>query len=489
MKRLRVLLVNLGRDHVKLTSPPVGIMSLAAHVRSRLPVDFELLDQRLEDMSYEEVAQHAIRSNADAVGFSYLTAASGAIGRITGMVREAAPEKFLMLGGPHPSAVEEQALVGTSADIAVVGEGELSMEQICARLLAGSGMEDVPGLVRRGEDGEVVRNPGCTPEVEDLDTLPFLAYDLLPVERYWTRIHHSLVPPPRKYLVLFTSRGCPYRCTYCHHVFGKSFRGQSAERIVSEMEHLQRTYGVEEIDVLEDIFNLDRARVVDFGQEVTKRNLKLKFTIASGVRTDLITEETAEALIAGGLRMCAFALESGSPRIQKVMKKNLNIPKFLRGVELIARRGVFSYGFNMFGFPTETASDMQMTIDTASNSWLHAAVFFKATPYPNTEFYNAAMEMVPERMALLDYDSHDFISQPVINLSDEPDEVLLQYTRKAVRSFYGRPGRLYRLMRDYPKRARLFGYIPGAISHAVGKRVSYKHPQRQLEIATHGDIG
>jgi len=448
----------------------MGIMSLAGWARERIDgLNFTLYDQHIEYTDYDQVADTIIRQRPEIVGLSYMTRAAAFIPAMTRKIKAALPDTFIMLGGPHPSAAEEHGLRETAADALVIGEGEISFAMLVERLRDKAPLEDVPGLVHRTSAGEVIKNPGTTPEIDDLDTIPFFPYELIDLPRYWNSRAQSLMPPPRKYVTLFTSRGCPYRCIYCHDVFGKTFRAQSADRILAEIQYLQRTYGIEFVDFMDDIFNLDKKRVIDFGQSVTGANVKIKITMGNGVRTDILTQPVVDAMCDAGLIVCGFALESGSRRIQKLIKKNLNIDKFLVGVEMMARKRVFTYGMNMFGFPTETSEEMQLTIDTATNSMLHQAFFFKATPYPKTALYDAAMEHVPDRMKELNYANHDYQFEGVVNLSEVSDEELQNYARRAMVTFYSKPVRIARFLRDYPMPLRLVHYVPGAFNMAFSK--------------------
>jgi radical SAM superfamily enzyme YgiQ (UPF0313 family) len=154
---------------------------------------------------------------------------------------------------------------------------------------------------------------------------------------------------------------------------------------------------------------------------------------------------------------CTFALESGSPRIQKLMGKRLDIPKFLQSVEWAAKRGIFTQGYCMLGFPTETRAEMEQTIAVACSSRLHVASFFTVTPYPGTDLYNQVLRETPEKLAGLDY--HSLSPNKVwVNVSAESDETLSQMQRVAHRRFYLNPGRAWRLFRDHPKRWELPRY-------------------------------
>ena len=120
-----------------------------------------------------------------------------------------------------------------------------------------------------------------------------------------------------RYALLFTSRGCPYRCNYCHNIFGKRFLRQSPERVVKEIELLYETYGVTEFQIVDDVFNLDKRRLKTIMEEVHRRwPGKIHFTFPNGLRGDILDEEVLDALKLGGTYAMAIAVETATPRLQ-----------------------------------------------------------------------------------------------------------------------------------------------------------------------------
>ena len=459
MKPLRILLVQVGRRRAMYphVSPPMGILYLAGYLRSKFDTEIRLVSQRLENCSNEEVVRRAVDLNADVVGLGAVTPTARNQRDIARQVRQALPNALVVLGGPHVSAFGPRVLEETEAHVAVPGEGEHALEAVLRAHFDGGDLADVPGVMWRNEDGRVVTNPGQVPLIEDLDSLPFPAYDLIDLRAHWHR--QSMPPiPRRKYVSMFSSRGCPFDCMYCHRVFGKKLRVHSAERIIEEIEYYQRQYGVKDVEFLDDIFNLDRKRLAAFCDLVGRRGLNIKIAFPNALRGDILTEEEIDALKQAGMYYASFALESGSPRIQKLIRKNLNIPRFVENIERAAKRGVFTNGFAMLGFPTETEEEMQQTIDVACNSLLHTVSFFTVTPFPGTALYETAAQLYPERLAQLSYDDMDYCSLP-LNLSAVPDDVLFRYQRKANRVFFMNPVRMFRLVRDFPQRHLLPLYI------------------------------
>jgi len=461
MKHFRLMLANLGRRSISIPNctPPLGLLSLAAYVRDRFPgAEIRVVDQRINDYSVDQVLHHVREFSPDIVGVSSLTTFAHMMKPLASGVREMLPNTLIVAGGPHASAFGRATLEQFGVDAAVVGEGELALEAIINARLDGDGLGGIPGLIWRDTSGEIVENPGQMPYIEDLDALPFLAYDLVDVKAYW-RVPPAAIIPPRKYVSFFSSRGCPNRCMYCHNLFGKRFRSQSAERLAAEVGHFTKKYGVREIELLDDMFNKDPQRVIDFCDLAVKRNMNLRISFPNSFRTDILTEDVMDAMVGAGLFHAAVSLESGSPRIQKVIRKHLNIPRFLDNVGYLVKKGVYTHGYTMLGFPTETEEEMEMTVDTACASPFHAASFFTVLPFPGSEIHALAMQTHPERMAAIRYTDVDF-HHNTANLSEVPDEVFYARVRQAWRRFYLRPRRIYRLLRDFPERRYLPLYLP-----------------------------
>jgi len=467
MKRLRLFLANVARRSTTypLTTPPMGILSLAAYLRTKFDLEIKLINQKVENYTTLELAEQAILFKPDIVGFGVMTTAAHQLPELTRRVRQARPNALILLGGPHVSAFGEKVLEEVDADAAVIGEGELSFEEILKAHFDGGDFSRIPGLIWRADDGSIVRNPGQMPPIENLDTLPLPAYDLIDLTKYW-RLQSMPPVARRRYISLVSSRGCPYQCMWCHKIFGKRFRAHSAGRIADEMEYFTRKYGIDDIEFLDDIFNLDRRRVIDLAEEVRRRGLKVRLALPNAIRTDILTEDVIDAMVDMNTYWCSFALETGSPRLQEYTGKRLNIPKFLAGVEMAVKKRIFANGFAMLGFPTETEQEMQMTIDTMANSRLHTASFFTVTPFPNTRLYQLVKERFPERLEKIRYGDTNF-AMARVNLSDVPDDVLFGYQRRANRQFFLNPGRVLRIIRDYPQPLMLPYYLPIFLERAT----------------------
>ena len=152
----------------------MGILMLAAHLRSKLDLDLLLVDQRVDNAPVESVVQRAVEFGADVVGLSVMTPYASMLGPLTRGLRASLPRAFIVVGGPHVSAFSgfpDGALAGNVADAAVSGEGECALEQVVRARQEGTDLASIPGLLWRNGEGAVIQNPGSIPLVEEVDTL------------------------------------------------------------------------------------------------------------------------------------------------------------------------------------------------------------------------------------------------------------------------------------------------------------------------------
>lgn len=469
MKKLTVVLVNLGlrRPLYPLATPPMGIMYLSAYLRRELKdkVKIRLINQRLENWGNERLVREIKSFAPDIIGLSTLTTFAYLLKELVPLLREACPTAWIVLGGPHASSLKEGIFDDVDVDIIVPGEGEIAFKQILECFPERSMLKDIPGIIWKNSEREVVINEGVLPTLESLDDLPFPDYELIDLPRYWR--HQSIAPVRwRRYASLLSSRGCPYQCMWCHSIFGRKIRMHSPERVVEEIEYLSKRYNINDFEFLDDTFNFNPKRVVEISELIRKKGIKTKLAFPTAIRGDIVTEEVVEALYSVGTYLCGYSLETGSPRLQQFTCKRLNIPKFLQAVEMTANKNIYITGFCMMGFPTETEEELEMTIETACKSRFHTASFFTVTPFPGTPLYEWVKANRPEKLAKLNYNNMDFSAMKV-NLTDLPDEVLFSYQRKAMKRFYADPVRIYRLLRAYPKPLFLPYYIPIFIHRAT----------------------
>lgn len=250
-------------------------------------------------------------------------------------------------------------------------------------------------------------------------------------------------------MTVMSSRGCPYGCIYCHNIFGKQFRAREPEDFVEEMVMLNKDYGVKEFHVIDDVFNLQRERVLQICELIQQKLPGIALAFPNGLRVDLLDKGMLTALKRAGMYYFAAGIESGAPEIQRMIKKNLNHAAALQAIEDAANLGIIVHGFFMIGFPGETEEQINMTIDFARKSSLNSAGFFAVTAYPATELNAIAEKM---GVALPDDFNAYHHHHVTLNLTALPLARLRALRRKAYWKFYFNPTRAYEIIKLTPRK-------------------------------------
>ncbi|MEZ6015795.1 MAG: radical SAM protein [Planctomycetota bacterium] len=446
----RIVLVQTHQPFEQLTHVhPVGLLSLAACARARGYGDVHVLDMKALGIGPEEAIVELERLAPDVVGLSGMTFEAKCIHAVARLVRERLPKAFVIAGGPHASVAADDVLADPAVDLVIRGEAEESFPAVLDGLSQGrTDWTDERGLTWRNADGAIVREPDRAPP-DDLDALPMPAWDLVDHARYRDKARSGVIRTEGDFATMFSSRACPWRCTYCHNSYGKTFRERSAASVLAEIDHLVERYNVKELVFLDDIFNFKPARAKAIARGLIERGYDLRLSFPNGFRGDHLDEELVDLLQAAGMYRCMIAVESAVPRIQRLSKKNLKIDKVRHIAEYVARRGVLVHGAFMIGFPTETEAEMRETIDWAVRSPFHTAAFFRVIPFKGTALYEQALEggaWLPDDWTAYEPYRSD------INLSEVAEARVTQLRKRAYRRFYMRPGRLWSILKLLPNK-------------------------------------
>jgi radical SAM superfamily enzyme YgiQ (UPF0313 family) len=308
-------------------------------------------------------------------------------------------------GGPHVSSDEQYGMQDAEIDVAVVGEGEATFADIVQAHQDQGGFGRVLGAVTR--DGTAGRANPARDSISDLDALPFADYDLVDEAKYTEYLTYGY--NKRRQGVLYTSRGCPYHCTFCHDVFGKRYRCRSPENIHEEVQRLYAR-GIRDFYVVDDIFNINKKRAMRFFELMSAdRTLKgSKLYFVNGLRGDLVDFEFVDAAVEAGTIWLAYAIETASPRLQKVIRKNLRLDRIKDTIEYSWSKGVVVNYWGLLGIEGETLEETHQTIDFMED--LPPSVIpmlFSLKAYPGTEAYKAS-QAKGAQTGYLDTDYHSF---------------------------------------------------------------------------------
>ncbi len=414
-------------------SYPLGLMYLASFLRVVLPGhEQRILDLRCEKRPSESLRQLVSEFDPAIVAVSALTCEAESLHRAACEAKSHNPRTLVVAGGPHISACTDDVIADGNVDVLVVGEGEEAFADIVRSWAGGGGARGIPGTAWR-QDGDVHWGPQ-RPQVADLDALPHPAWDLVDIDRY-ARFGRAGNLRRGRFMPLFTSRGCPYQCVYCHKIFGKRFRARSAENVVDEVRQLNERYGITDIEIYDDIFNQDLPRAKAICEGLLGMDVDHLLAFPNGVRADRMDRELIQLLAKAGTTNLAVAVETASPRLQKAIHKNLNLDRVNEAITWADRDGIVTNGYFMLGFPTETRDEIQETIRYAADTDLYFASFFIVTPYPGTCLWEDTVKA--RGSSSLDFRQYNYLSG-YFNLSDVDGGELRQLQREAYWRFYTR---------------------------------------------------
>jgi len=384
----------------------------------------------------------------------------------------------IVLGGPHVSVLPEESCDKPDVDIVVRGEGEESWLEICNRVerflrdqphFATAALmhpkheifTDCPGLTYKTSDGAIHNNPD-RPALIDLDTLPWPAYHLFKMDRY-TNLQPATdkVDGARSFSIM-TSRGCPYRCTFCSQsIMPIRWRSRSAENVIAEWRHLVHDLDAQEIGVLDDSANIRVKRLEELGHALIDSQLNhVPWIFVNGIRANLASQELLALLKQAGLKRVAFGVESGDPEILKSIDKKVDHDTIRQAFRNAEAAGLETIAFLILGLPGETRATMQRTIDFAIELDPLIANFSMMTPYPGTKVYETVKRQ--GRLLINDWEDYVFFEQQArFEMGEMTAELVEEMYRKAYRQFYLRPKPILRRLKtsdfwfNLPRNARI----------------------------------
>ncbi len=432
--------------------PPHGLMYIAACLRAQRPeIEIKIFDLMIRKQPETAILEELKEFSPDLAGIHAMHFQAKFAHRAAAMIKDHLKVP-VVIGGPYPSSDAETALADANIDLAVRGEGEITFVELVERLDRGQDLSGLAGLSHR-KDGQLT-NEQDRELIADLDQIPFPAWDLIELEKFfdWKVLVQNELRWQKEVATIFTSRACPYGCIFCHNMFGKKFRARSPENVVSEMRLLHDKYGVREIHIIDDCFNFELERAKQICRLIIASGLDLKLAFPNGIRGDRLDRELVDLLKAAGVYKLTVGVESGSERVQKMIRKNIDLEKLKANIEMVAKAGIFVHGFFMMGFPGETAAEIEQTIAFAVSSKLHTAGFALLKPFPKTRVREIAEEMGKR----VSFESEDATyTQLACNLSQVSDEQLLAYHRSAYWKFHFSPSRLWRIFWATPRKRML----------------------------------
>ena len=438
--------------------PPIWAGLLATYLRDR-GIDVAILDANAEDLSPEEVAERVQQCSpllAAVVVYGHNPSASTqvmpAAGAICSAIKSRSPQQATLLVGGHVAALPERTMREESCDFAVSGEGPVTLHELMLQLKSDAPAPSaVRGLLYRHE-GAVLSTPPA-PIVRELDKeMPGIAWDLLPMDKYRAHNWHCFDSMSRQpYAALYTSLGCPCRCSFCciqspfksgevaagYSPNANSYRMWSPASVITEIDLLVTRYGVRNIKFADELFVLNAAHVEGICDLIIERGYDLN--IWAYARIDTLKDAQLAKLKRAGINWLALGIESASARVRAESAKGFADSKIVETVQRIKDHGICIGANYIFGLPEDDHDSMQATLDLALELNTEWANFNCAMAYPGSQLYLQALQEgweLPESWGGFSQYSYDSLPLRSRHL---PVSEILKFRDEAFHTYFTNP--------------------------------------------------
>lgn len=367
-------------------APPLNLLSLAAQTRVH-GYTTKIIDCAAEKLDYKISARKIVDFKCKYIGITATTVSINDAVYLAREIKAISREAIVIIGGVHITALPFETMqANPEFDIGVYGEGEITIINVLDALSEKKELAKVKGILFRKQNGEVVKNEK-QPLIEDLDSLPLPAWDLLEgfATRYAPTTSRMTALPS---IYINSSRGCPYKCVFCDRsVLGNKFREFSPDRMIDMFKRAKEMFKVKNITIYDENMTLSKERLVDLCSKIIKN--KLHITWSCDMRADFIVRnlDVLKLMYKSGCRSINFGVESGNQKVLDFYKKGERLEDIDSALQLTHEAGISTTGFFIIGGPTETVETINDTIRFASRLKLDYAVPFYFTPFPGSAIY------------------------------------------------------------------------------------------------------
>jgi radical SAM superfamily enzyme YgiQ (UPF0313 family) len=426
--------------------PQTGLAYLAA-MAERDGHEARIIDAMAEGVGIEALAAEVVAWAPDLVVANTTTPTFRNDAAVIEQLRERHAAVFA-LTGTHVSALPEESLSNSRAELVIINEAELTVADLLRVMsetdaAANRDAENradrwagVKGVAFRADDGSVVKTPPRE-LVKNLDDLPLPARHLLPNQAYRMPFF-----PGEPFATVIPTRGCPWPCSFCRAgaVWGRRVRTRSTANVLAEVRQIVEEFGIRNVVFMTDSLTLDRRWAMELFAAIRERGPRFRWIANS--RVDAVDLELLRAMKAAGCRMVSYGIESADPGILAASRKGITPEQSRQAVALTRRAGLLSMAYFILGLPGETRETIRHSIDFAKSIRPDYVNFHVATPFPGTPLYAEAKER--GWLTTDDWDAYEEEGAAVLEAGELSADELLDAQRRAMRAFYLRPSRLAR---------------------------------------------
>lgn len=410
---------------------PIGLMYLSSYLKKFLKHPFEIkLINTLVDINNSYEMEKIVREfNPDLIGIRLL---SVNLNYFNKMVSTIPCKTKIVVGGPHANLNPLEVLNKKEIDFVVLNDGEETFLELVTSIIEKTDFSKIKGLGYKN-NGLAIMNEQ-RPFISKLDELPFPDYTLVDLDKYSKFLSYGYTF--RKQGVILSSRGCPFNCNYCFNFTGRKFRKRSAKNVFKEIRYLYGKYGVKDFFIVDDNFNIEKQRCIDFFNLIIDSRLKINLYFTSGLRGDLMDKEFIDLMVEAGTIWVTFGVETVNKRVQKIANRIMDMTKLKRSIEYCCEKGIMVGTFFMIGFPTETKDEAMETLQFIKNiKGVTMPYLFGVKFYPGTKLYEIAEEMgiIDQKQKQNIYKPyHEVLTHKTDILSEEDFKGLFTYFMKEI---------------------------------------------------------
>ncbi|MBA7492677.1 hypothetical protein ES702_03227 [subsurface metagenome] len=384
--------------------PPLGILYLAAYLREKINnLQVKVTDGTVE--GFEKTYQEVKKFSPDILCISYYTLMALGAHKFINLMKKDKGTLFIITGGPHATALPEEPLEKSNVDVVVIGEGEVTLYELVNLFIQGKhqnveSLAKVDGIAYR--DSGQIRFTKTRKHIENLDTIPFPARDLIDSNNYkgW------YINKEKKEGAVFSARGCPYNCTFCSNAVWKKckpyVRTRSPKNIVDEIEMLYKDYGVREIYDCLDEFNTDVKHALAVCEEIKNRKLDIEWKCS--MRATPLREELVKAMSESGCWYVMIGIESGNEETLKGINKHITLAQVEEACRLFKKYNLKVQGlFMLYNVWEESGQLKYENTDMVKKTFKYVSTLVDkrlldyigwsiTVPYPGSQLYNIAQK-------------------------------------------------------------------------------------------------
>ena len=381
---MKVLLVFAPYEFMKTVTSnqfPLGLGYLASYIRSK-GIEVKIAD--LRHAKNNDFAKLLTEYQPDIVGISCMTTNQNEAYEIARTAKRILGNSLVILGGVHATFMYEEILKKIKEiDITVIGEGEITLHELCKAWEAGlssDSLAKINGIAYR-ENGAVAVTP-AREKIQIIDDLPIPAFDLVALPDIECYFKNS------RDLPVLTSRGCPFKCAFCSTsvMHGQQYRKRDPEKIVDELEFLINRYGAVSFSFVDDTFTVDKERTKKICYEIIRRNLNIKWGCSA--RVDTLTADMLKIMKKAGCKGLFFGIESLNDNVLKKIKKGFTARKAVKMVKMAMDEGITVDTSFILGLPGDSLDNSRKICDFVKKYKINGRVLTNTLQIlPGTDMY------------------------------------------------------------------------------------------------------